>query len=60
MPQPASTVETGLLACWCPVPDDAPSPLMQGQTGVAARLALNKAAHAADAPKHDYLHFKGH
>ena len=52
--------ETGLLACWCPVELPAISPLMQGQAAVAARYELNKAAHAADALKHDYITFKGH
>lgn len=49
----------GLLTQGVPVPDDTASPLMQGQAAVADRFALNKAAHAADAPKHDYLSFKG-
>ena len=53
-------LKVGLLACWCPVPDATISPLMQGQAAVAARYELNKAAHAADALKHDYITFKGH
>lgn len=59
MTAPSNTAEVGLLACWCPVVEDTASPLMQGQAAVAARFALNKAAHAADAPQHDYLSFKG-
>jgi hypothetical protein len=48
-----------LMANWCPVPEPTISPLMQGQSAVAARYELNKAAHAADAPKHDYITHDG-
>lgn len=55
----AVDADYALMANWCPMPDATTSPLMQGQAAVAARLALNKAAHAADAPKHDYITYDG-